>query len=146
MAKPKIAVFSGPTSTIANSPTLVTSNKGRLPGERILSGRYGHLAAQLLYEPVTVRIKKYSAHPLEEDAKASYHDDGKEYYEVELRPEDPIINDHLGDAYWWVGRDDEARFQWQRALGLNPKPDIAANLHEKIKRGLIKKSKDGDDG
>jgi tetratricopeptide (TPR) repeat protein len=65
---------------------------------------------------------------------------------VELRPEDPIINDHLGDAYWWVGRDDEARFQWQRALGLDPKPDIAANLHEKIKRGLIKKSKDGDDG
>ena len=88
MPKPKIAIFSGPDSTIANSPTLVTSDKGRLPGERILSGRYGHLAAQLLYEPVTVRIKKYSAHPLEEDAKASYHDDGKDYYEVELRPED----------------------------------------------------------
>ena len=31
MDKPRIAVFSGPRSTIANSPTLVTGNKGRLP-------------------------------------------------------------------------------------------------------------------
>ena len=88
MAKSKIAVFSGPKSTIANSPTLVTGNKGRLPGDRLLAGRYDHLVAQLLYEPVTVRIKKYSAHPLEEDASALYHDDGNGYYEVELRPED----------------------------------------------------------
>ena len=88
MARPKVAIFSGPTSTIGNSPTLVTSNKGRVPGERVLGGRYDHLVVQNLYEPVTVRIKKYSAHPLEEDAKAVYHDDGKDYYEVELRPED----------------------------------------------------------
>ena len=88
MAKAKIAVFSGPTSTIANSPTLVTGNKGRQPGERIIPGRYDHLAAQLLYEPVTVKIRKYTAHPMEEDARAVYQDDGKEYYEVELRPED----------------------------------------------------------
>ena len=88
MTKQKIAVFSGPTSTIANSPTLVTGNKGRRPGERILDGRYDHLAAQLLYEPVTVRIRKFSAHPMEEHAREVYHDDGKDYYEVELRPED----------------------------------------------------------
>lgn len=88
MPKPKIAVFSGPTSTIANSPTLVTGKKGRVPGDRELPGRYDHLAAQILHEPVTVRIRKYTAHPMEDDAKAVYHDDGKEYYEVELRPED----------------------------------------------------------
>ena len=88
MPGPKIAVFSGPTATIANSPTLVTSNKGRLPGESPLPGRYDHLVGQLLHEPVTVRIKKFSAHPLEADAKEVYHDDGKDYYEVELRPED----------------------------------------------------------
>lgn len=88
MAKPRIAVFSGPTSTIANSPTLVTSNKGRRTGDRILPGRFDHLIAQLLYEPVKIKIKKFSAHPLEEDAKAAYYDDGKDYYEVELRPED----------------------------------------------------------
>ncbi|PKB79400.1 MAG: hypothetical protein BZY88_13530 [SAR202 cluster bacterium Io17-Chloro-G9] len=70
MAKPKIAVFSGPTATIANSPTLVTSNKGRLPGERETAGRYAHLVAQLLHEPVTVKIRKHTAHTLEQDAKA----------------------------------------------------------------------------
>ena len=97
MARPRIAVFSGPTSTIANSPTLVTSNKGRLAGDRVLSGRYDHLVGQSLHEPVTVRIRKYSAHPLEEDAKHLYHDDGKEYYEVELRPEDgPYLFPYMG--------------------------------------------------
>ena len=88
MAKAKIAVFSGPRATIANSPTLVTSNKGRLPGERALPGRYDHLVPQILHEPVTVRIKKYSGHPLEEDASSVYAQDGKDYYEVELLPED----------------------------------------------------------
>ena len=88
MAKPRIAVFSGPVATIANSPTLVTSNKGRLPHERMLQGRFDHLVPQTLYEPVTVRIRKFSAHPLEEDARAQYHDSGNDYYEVELRPED----------------------------------------------------------
>jgi L-asparaginase/Glu-tRNA(Gln) amidotransferase subunit D len=97
MTKPRIAVFSGPTATIANSPTLVTSNKARRPGERMLEGRYDHLVAQSLYEPVTVKIKKYSAHPLEEDAQGLYQDDGKDYYEVELRPEDgPYLLPYLG--------------------------------------------------
>ena len=31
-------------------------------------------------------------------------------------PDDPIVNDHLGDSYWAVGRKVEARFQWRRAL------------------------------
>ena len=88
MTRPRIAVFSGPRATIANSPTLVTGNKGRLPDERILPGRYDHLAPQILHEPVVIRIRKYSAHPLEEDAAAVYHQDGKDYYEVELLPED----------------------------------------------------------
>lgn len=88
MTKPRIAVFSGPNATIANSPPLVTSNKGRLPGERIIPGPFDHLASQILYEPVTVKIKKFSAHPLEEDAAEIYHDNGKDYYEVTLKPED----------------------------------------------------------
>ena len=88
MDRPKIAVFTGPTSTIANSPSLVTSNKGRAASARSLPGRFDHLVAQSLYEPVTVRIKKFSAHPMEEDAKDVYFDDGKGYYEVELHPED----------------------------------------------------------
>jgi L-asparaginase len=88
MAKPKIAVFSGPRATVTNSPPLVTSNKARLPGEATLPGSFDHLVGQTLHAPVTVRIKKFSAHPLEEDAKALYHDNGLDYYEVELRPED----------------------------------------------------------
>ena len=88
MAKPRIAVFSGPNATISNSPTLVTSNKGRLPGERRLEGRFDHLAPQTLFEPVKVKVRKFTAHPLEEDARAVYHDDGRDYWEVELRPED----------------------------------------------------------
>ena len=87
MAKPRIAVFSGPRSTIANTPTAVTSNKGRLDGEQVADG-YDHLVPQLLYEPVTVKIRRYTAHPLEEDSKDVYHQDGRDYYEAELRPED----------------------------------------------------------
>ena len=88
MAKLRIAVFAGANATILNSPTLVTSNKGRLPGERVLDGRYDHLVPQTLHEPVTVRVRRLSAHPLEEDAAAVYHDNGSDYYEMELSPED----------------------------------------------------------
>ena len=88
MAKPKIAVFSGPRSTIANNPALVTSNKGRTADDPQLDGRSDHLVAQTLHEPVRVKIRKFSAHPLEEDARAVYHDDGNDYWEVELTPED----------------------------------------------------------
>ena len=88
MAKPKIVVFSGPRSTIANNPALVTSKKGRYADDAQLDGRSDHLVAQTLHEPVRVKIKKFSAHPLEEDAKAVYHGDGKDYWEVELSPED----------------------------------------------------------
>ncbi len=35
---------------------------------------------------------------------------------VELMPIDPVVNDHLGDVYWAVGRKREAEFQWHRAL------------------------------
>ena len=54
---------------------------------------------------------------------------------VELRETsaDPVINDHLGDAYWMVGRKLEAMFQWSHARDLNPTP---ANL-ELIKRKLV---------
>jgi L-asparaginase len=88
LVKPKIAVFSGANSTIANSPALVTSNKARLPGERKLPGRFDHLVPQVLFEPVNVKIKKFSAHPLESDSSEVYNDDGKDYYEATLTPED----------------------------------------------------------
>ena len=42
---------------------------------------------------------------------------------IDLKPSDPVINDHLGDAYWRVGRKLEAHFQWNHARDLNPDPD-----------------------
>ncbi len=55
---------------------------------------------------------------------------------VELRPHDSTINDHLGDAYWRTGRRNEARFQWRRALNLDPTPELAVSLETKLTKGL----------
>jgi Flp pilus assembly protein TadD len=55
---------------------------------------------------------------------------------VELEAGDPEINNHLGDAYWRVGRQDEARFQWRRVLTLDPDAPIKADAEAKLARGL----------
>lgn len=54
---------------------------------------------------------------------------------VELEPEDPQINGHLGDAYWAAGRRLEATYQWRRALTFHPEPDDAAKLEAKLQSG-----------
>jgi tetratricopeptide (TPR) repeat protein len=54
---------------------------------------------------------------------------------VELDSEDPTINEHLGDAYWAVGRKLEARYQWRRALTLHPAADDVPKLEAKISNG-----------
>jgi len=51
---------------------------------------------------------------------------------AELSPEAPTINFHLGDAYWQVGRELEARFQWERALGLEPDDDERVGLMARL--------------
>src|SRR5438093_1525561 len=113
--RPKIAVFSGPTSTIQNSPPLVTSNVARrhygLPERRRANGSPAHLDVlrpQRLATAVTVYIEQFSAHPLERDAAELYAPpDGyidssgvfhkqptgpndKAVYAVTLRPEDGL--------------------------------------------------------
>jgi tetratricopeptide (TPR) repeat protein len=55
---------------------------------------------------------------------------------VELEAGDPEINNHLGDAYWMVGRKDEAAFQWRRVLTLKPDDKIKADAERKIAQGL----------
>ncbi len=57
---------------------------------------------------------------------------------VELLPQDPVLNDHLGDAYWRVGRAGEARIQWRRVLGLEPETDMQKSIDRKLKSGLPK--------
>jgi len=55
---------------------------------------------------------------------------------VELTPNDPIINDHLGDVLWKVGRQTEAVFQWKRALSFEPEDEDAMRIRKKLDVGL----------
>jgi len=55
---------------------------------------------------------------------------------AELEPRNSVINDHLGDAYWADGREREARFQWRRALSLEPEPGDAPRISAKLRDGL----------
>jgi Flp pilus assembly protein TadD len=55
---------------------------------------------------------------------------------VELTPTDPVINDHLGDALWKVGRRLEARFQWRRARSFEPTGKDLARINRKLDVGL----------
>jgi L-asparaginase len=116
-ARPRIAVFSGPTATIQNSEPLVTSNKARqkygLPLRMNPDGtpmRCDVLRPQRLAAPVTVYVEQFSAHPLERDAAELYGPpDGyldsagifhkertgpsdKPVYEVTLKPEDGLYS------------------------------------------------------
>jgi hypothetical protein len=113
--KPKIAVFSGPTATIQNSPPLVTSNKARrlhgLPVRLAPDGaepRFDPLRPQRLAAPVTVYVEQFSAHPLERemaelygppdgyvDANGAFHEQrtaagDKPVYTVTLEPGDGL--------------------------------------------------------
>lgn len=40
-----------------------------------------------------------------------------------INPGNAVINDHLGDAYWFAGRKNEASFQWNHALDLKEDAD-----------------------
>jgi hypothetical protein len=47
-----------------------------------------------------------------------------------------VINDHLGDAYWRVGRRLEAKFQWNHARDSQPEKEDLANILKKLDNGL----------
>jgi L-asparaginase len=131
-AKPKIAVFSGPTATIQNSEPLITSNKARakygLPPRTNPDGspmRFDALRPQRLAAPVTIYIEQFSAHPLERDAaelyappdgyldpSGSFHKERQgphdvPVYEVTLHPEDGLYPlpymARQGDGQAWEG-------------------------------------------
>jgi len=55
---------------------------------------------------------------------------------VGAEPANAEINDHLGDAYWQVGRRREAGFQWTRVLTLDPDDERRAAVETKIANGL----------
>ncbi|HLG69844.1 MAG TPA: asparaginase domain-containing protein [Chloroflexota bacterium] len=115
MPRPRIAVFSGATSTIANTEPLITSNKARakygLPPRRNVDGtemRFDVLRPQRLAAPAKVYVRQFSAHPLEADAAELYgppdgyldpsgafhaqrqSESDVPVYEIELLPEDGL--------------------------------------------------------
>ena len=51
---------------------------------------------------------------------------------VQLRPNDATINDHLGDAYWKVGRKLEARFQWDKAKSMKLDASHLESINQKL--------------
>ena len=57
---------------------------------------------------------------------------------VTLQAGNAVLNSHLGDLYWKMGRFREARFQWSHATGLTESqtPELLAELNKKIENGL----------
>ena len=55
---------------------------------------------------------------------------------IELKPADPVVNDHLGDAYWRMGRKLDAHFQWNHARDMGPEPEDLPRILQKIDSGL----------
>ncbi|MDP3419204.1 M48 family metallopeptidase, partial [Falsiroseomonas sp.] len=51
-------------------------------------------------------------------------------------PGNATIVDHLGDAYWQVGRQREAEWQWSRVLTLDPDAEQRAGVEQKLVKGL----------
>jgi nucleoid-associated protein YgaU len=47
-----------------------------------------------------------------------------------------VLNDHLGDAYWRVGRKLEATFQWSHTRDMDPEPQLLADVQKKLAEGL----------
>lgn len=71
------------------------------------------------------------------------HDEAVKYLEraASLRPYHMVINDHLGDVYWKLGRQREAHYMWQRASDYYDDSDeeqvrMIEETRRKLKEGL----------
>ena len=58
---------------------------------------------------------------------------------ADMNPANAVICDHLGDAYWFGGRKNEAVFQWQHALVLKEDADSIDHkiIQKKIDDGVV---------
>ena len=64
---------------------------------------------------------------------------------IDKEPANAEINDHLGDAYWAVGRQREAGFQWNRVLSLEVEAERKAEVEAKL-RDKLGQAPTGDKG
>ena len=64
---------------------------------------------------------------------------------VDKEPANAEINDHLGDAYWAVGRQREAGFQWNRVLTLEVDDKRRGEVEAKL-RDRLNQNPTGDHG
>jgi Flp pilus assembly protein TadD len=56
---------------------------------------------------------------------------------VEQIPNDSTLLDHLGDAYWQVGRHNEARHRWRQAQDLSQDPSFKTAVAKKAVHGIV---------
>ena len=58
---------------------------------------------------------------------------------VELKPSDPIINDHYGDTLWMVNKNIQARYFWKYVLSLDDADEeLIKNINKKLIFGINK--------
>jgi len=59
---------------------------------------------------------------------------------VKLKPLDPVINDHYGDALWMLKKSIQARYVWKYVLSLeNTEEKLKENINKKLIFGINKK-------
>ena len=59
---------------------------------------------------------------------------------VELKPLDPIINDHYADTLWMLSKNIQARYFWRYVLSLdNTEESLKDNIDKKLIFGINKK-------
>ena len=68
--------------------------------------------------------------------RLGWYEKAVEYLEQasDMNPGNAVISDHLGDAYWFGGRKNEAVFQWKHALDL--KEDAESVDKNEIRRKI----------
>ncbi len=74
--------------------------------------------------------------------KLGMYEDAVKFLEkaTEQRPSNPVISNHLGDAYWMTNRQQEAVYQWKHSLKLTDETGEldTKQVEQKINKGLKK--------
>jgi len=107
----------------------------------LIQGKHIARAKEMIETAMLARPQ--DAHIIDSMGWALYHmgdyENALDYLEqaADLAPRDPTVNEHLGDVYWRLGHEIQARYQWERALLFEPQEDgQAEGLRQKISSGL----------